>query len=106
MQYGGSPVMVETGHEGFVYGAVTPIGQETGRGTGFLQGPDGSRAGIQWELSDDGPYIMRLEKPGHDHWGVYRLGFTSPVRTVADLRANLTALMPKLVILYSRIRVQ
>lgn len=102
----GYPLIAETAREGFVYGAITPIGQNPERGAGFLQGPDGSRAGLQWELSHDGPFIMRIDKPGEDHWGVYRLGFTRPVRTVDDLNANLAELLPKLRILYQRARGQ
>ncbi|MFZ5827223.1 MAG: 3-deoxy-8-phosphooctulonate synthase [Bacillota bacterium] len=106
MQYEGYPLIPETATDGFTYGAITPVGQEVRRGAGFLEGPDGSRAGLQWELSDDGPYIARVEGPGENHWGVYRVGFTRPVRTVADLTANLRELLPKLQILYTRARVQ
>lgn len=104
--YESYPPIEETAWEGFIYGAVTPIGQEPTRGAGYLQGPDGSRAGLQWELSADGPYIMRIEKPGEHQWGTYRLGFSHPVRTVADLNTNLAELLPKLRILYQRARVQ
>lgn len=104
--YEGYPLLEETAQEGFVYGAITPVGVEAERGAGYLQGPDGSRAGLQWELSLDGPFIMRIEGPGPDHWGVYRLGFTRPVRSAGDLKANLAELLPKLRILYQRARVQ
>lgn len=106
MQYEGYPLIEETASGGFIYGAITPVGQEPRRGAGFLQGPDGSRAGLQWELSDDGPYIARVEKPGENHWGVYRVGFTRPVHTLDDLTANLRELLPRLRILYTRARVQ
>lgn len=86
----------------FRYIPVTTAGESSG--SGQLEGPDGSRAGIQWELAD-GPYIMRLDGPGTDHWGVYRVGFTRPVRTFSDLRANLEPLMPKFQVIYSRLRV-
>lgn len=106
MQYEGVPLIEATVREGFCYGAITPIGVNAERGTGFLQGPDGSRAGLQWEVSHDGPYIALVERPGADHWGVYRVGFSRPVRTVDDLNANLAELLPKLKILYTRARVQ
>ncbi|MFZ5813921.1 MAG: hypothetical protein ACOY93_01280 [Bacillota bacterium] len=85
--------------EGFTYRPASPT-------TGLLEGPDGSRAGIHWEVSSDGPFIARLEPPGSDHWGVYRLGLDRPVRGEADLAEALRALMPKLRILYQRARVQ
>jgi len=94
----------ETETDGFTYGAITPVGARQDAGAGFLQGPDGSRAGLQWELSD-GPFIMRLEGPSSDSWGLYRVGFAIRVATVADLLTNLEPLLPKLKVLYSRARV-
>lgn len=102
--YQGYPLMPETEMDGFTYGAITPLGGRQDSGAGFLQGPDGSRAGLQWELSD-GPFIMKLEGPGPDSWGLYRVGFTTPVATVADLLENLKPLLPKLRVLYNRARV-
>ena len=88
--------------DGFRYISVRVAGESSG--SGHLEGPDGSRAGIQWEVGD-GSYIMRLEGPGTDHWGVYRVGFARPVRSPSDLRANLEPLMPKFQVIYSRLRV-
>lgn len=102
--YAGYPLIPETEWDGFAFGAITPLGAEPLRGAGFLQGPDGSRAGLHWEVADS-PYIMRLEPPDGVRWGVYQLGFTRPVRTLADLIANLEQLLPKLKILYTRNRV-
>jgi hypothetical protein len=102
--YDGYPLIPETETDGFTYGAITPLGQNPQRGAGYLQGPDGSRAGLQWELTDS-PYIMRIEGPDGERWGVYRLGFTRPVTTAADLLANLREALPKLRVLYSRARV-
>lgn len=103
--FDGYKLIPETEAEGFTYGAITPVGDSADFGTGFLEGPDGSRAGLQWELSET-PFIMKLEAPGSEKWGVYRVGFVRPVRSLADLTANLHALLPKLRILYSRARVQ
>ncbi len=85
--------------EGFTY-------EPTGEQSGFLEGPDGSRAGIHWEFSDDGPFIARLEKPGEKHWGVFRIGISRPVRSAEDLAAGLRELLPKLRVIYQRARVQ
>lgn len=98
------PLLPETEMEGFTYGAITAVGESPMQGAGVLQGPGGLRAGLQWEVTD-APYIARVEGPGPDHWGVYRVGFTQPVRTIADLVANLARVLPKLKILYSRARV-
>jgi hypothetical protein len=76
-------------------------GQE--HGSGILWGPDGSRAGIQWEVAES-PYIMRIEDPAGGSWGIYRLGFTRPVASEDEVTENLRELLPKLKVLYSRIR--
>lgn len=102
--YEAYPLLAESEIDGFTYGAITPLGANSEAGSGFLQGPDGSRAGIEWEVSD-GPYIARIESPDGERWGVYRLGFTTPVTGLPDLLANLRTLLPKLKILYSRARV-
>jgi hypothetical protein len=88
---------------GFVFDAVTPLDQGRETGAGFLRGPDGSKAGLQWELAES-PYIMRIEGPSEGSWGLYRVGFTQPVATAADVAANLGPLWPKLRVLYERIR--
>lgn len=102
-RFNGYPLLPQTECDGFTYGAITPIGLESERGAGFLQAPDGTRAGLQWELSDS-PFIARVDGPDGSGWGVYQVGFTQPVWSVADLIANLEPLLPKLKILHSRIR--
>lgn len=102
--YEGYSLIPQTAWEGFTYGAITPVGERRESGAGFLQGPDGSRAGLQWELADS-PYIMKIEGPGQHTWGLYRVGFVTPVGNVADLVTNLLPLLPKLKVLYTRARV-
>lgn len=95
----------ETEREGFVYGAVTPVGVEpSSKGTGFIQGPDGSRAIIQWELAETA-YIALIDRPDRGTWGVYRLGFTRLVQSTADLVYNLDQHWIRLRTLYKRARV-
>lgn len=101
--YEGYPLLPETEWEGFVFGTITPLEPGRQAGGGFLQGPDGSRCGLQWELSES-PFIMRIEGPDAERWGVYRVGFTRPVGRIADLVFNLGEVMPKLKILYQRAR--
>lgn len=99
------PLIPETERDGFTYGAITLIGADPERGAGFLQAPDGSRAGIHWELSDS-PFIARVEGPDGLGWGIYRVGFTRPVLSVADLVVNLEPHLPKFRILHARLRPQ
>jgi hypothetical protein len=101
--YEGYPLLPETERDGFVFGVITPLAGE--RGAGFVQGPDGTRAGLQWELSDS-PFLERIAGPDGAGWGVYRAGFTRPMGGVADLVANLAPVLPKLKVLYSRLRRQ
>lgn len=89
--------------DGFTFRTAAPVQLETGGG--LLFGPDGSAAGIQWELADSA-FIMRVEPPNQSSWGVYRVGFTRRMKGRADLAANLQELLPKLRIIYQRIRVQ
>jgi hypothetical protein len=78
-------------------------GDSATTGSGRLYGPDGSYAGLHWEMSDS-PYIMKLEGPSDEHWGVYQVGFTQPVRSEALLYENLRQLLPRLQVLYRRAR--
>jgi len=94
----------ETAWGGFVYETVTPIGADPTTGSGFLHGPDGSRARIHWEVAENA-YISLIERPGQEHWGTYRLGFTQSVQTTADLVENLGRHRIRLGILYKRARV-
>lgn len=96
----------ETRCDGFIFGTLAPLGTDPSRGMGMLEGPDGSRAALEWVVSPDGPYIMRLAGPGERDWGSYRLGFSRPVRTAEEMRENLAELLPKLRVLYRRFRVQ
>lgn len=102
-RFDGYPLVPETAADGFVFGLITPLDAERRAGAGFLQGPDGSRAGLQWELSDS-PFLMRIEGPDDEGWGVYRAGFTRPAGTVEDLMLNLGQVLPKLKVLYARCR--
>jgi hypothetical protein len=101
--YEGYPLLPETAIDGFVFGTITALDPNRSAGGGYLQGPDGSRCGLQWELSES-PFIMRIEGPDAERWGLYRVGFTRPVATSADLVFNLRLVLPKLKILYARAR--
>jgi hypothetical protein len=86
--------------DGFAYVSITDTRTS---GTGYLRGPDGSRAAIRWEVGD-GRYVSRLEGPTAESWGAYGLGFVDPVAGTGDLEAELRALLPKLRTLYQRMR--
>jgi hypothetical protein len=102
--FDGYPLLPGAAVEGFAYGTITKLEQGAGRGAGFLQGPDGFRAGLQWELADT-PFIMKVESPDRHCWGVYRVGFLQPVATADDVVENLRPLLQRLRVLYARARI-
>lgn len=94
--YHGFPLVEATRTDGWCYGAITehldPDGCEDG--DGFVEAPDGSRAGLAWSV---GAYpIRRIVKPTPDRWGVYAVAFPEPIRTEADLVAAFRQVLPEL----------
>lgn len=87
--------------DGWYYGAITefvdpenyPDGCDSG--DGFVQAPDGSRAGLVWWT--DGPEeIVEIVPPEGDRWGVWEVRFTRPVKSLDDLIANFRDVLPLL----------
>lgn len=93
-----SPLVIESKVEGFIYGEITDhldFDTEEGCtfGDGFVQAPDGTRAGIIWELSDE-PYLSICIEPEKNRWGVYNAGFVKPIKTVEDIVYNFKTIFP------------
>jgi len=93
-------VITETELDGFIYGEITDhfyfdIEGADGclSGDGFVQAPDGSRAGIVWEL-DKEPSVSIILEPEEDRWGVYNVGFVQPIKTMDDLIFNFRTVLP------------
>lgn len=89
--YKGWEIIKETFTDGFYYGMITDhlIDNpdditECLSGDGFVQAPDGSRAGIAWEITDEFTFSI-IHEPEIDRWGVYYVGFVKPIKTVEDL---------------------
>jgi hypothetical protein len=96
--YSGYPLLMETEIEGFIYGEITDhfdFDEEVGCtfGDGFVQAPNGTRAGIIWEV-DENPYVSISIAPEKDRWGVYNVGFVRPIRTMDDLVYNFKTIFP------------
>ena len=83
--YHGFPLIEETRTEGWCYGAITEFEDDQGCefGDGFVQAPDGSRAGLVWSVGNF--ETKQLCTPDVDRWGVYEIAFPKPTRTLEDL---------------------
>src|SRR5882762_1570172 len=102
--YHGFPVIPETCIDGWCYGAITEFADPAGctEGDGFVQAPDGSRAGLVWEV---GSRDMREAcPPDSERWGVYEVCFPRPVRNVDDLRECFAGILPKLRATFAEIK--
>jgi hypothetical protein len=94
--YHGFPLVPETAHEGWVFGAITdfltPEGADAGEG--FVVAPDGSRAGLVWEA---GPgTFSEVLPPENGRWGVYAVWFPKSIHSLADLVECFHAVLPDL----------
>jgi hypothetical protein len=106
--YTGFPLISETETEGFIYGAITDFLEpdtEEGciAGDGYIQAPDGSRAGLVWQVSDK-IEVKILEKPNLSRWGVYSVNFPKPIKTKDDLVFNFREVLPLLIEKYKHIK--
>lgn len=90
--YSGFSVIPETETDGWYFGAITVYGGTECScppggcvfGDGFVEAPDGSRAGIVWSVGElEEPF--RLIEPGDGRWGVFELPFPKAVQTTDDL---------------------
>ena len=94
--YHGFDLVEETGTDGWYFGAITEFEDPDGceDGDGFVVAPDGSRAGIVWEVGDR--EMEEVSPPERDRWGVYAVWFPRPVRTVEDLVFDFRSVLPGL----------
>ncbi|HMJ08081.1 MAG TPA: hypothetical protein VK468_03695 [Pyrinomonadaceae bacterium] len=91
--YHGFPIIEESETEGWRIGAITEfIGND--EGDAFVVAPDGSRAGLVWEVSY-GEFGTICE-PEPDRWGVYAVWFPNPIENVDDFVSNFRSVLPAL----------
>lgn len=102
--YHGFPLVEDTRTDGWCYGAVTAFEDPEGceAGDGFVETPDGSRAGLVWSVGSFP--VETIVPPSMDRWGVYAVAFPHGVRNTADLVACFRAVLPELRTIYSRIQ--
>ena len=94
--YHGFPVVAESETDGWYYGAITEFLEPDGceEGDAYVVAPDGTRAGLVWEVGYEG--FDEVCAPSPDRWGVYAVGFVRPVKTMDDLICNFRQILPDL----------
>jgi hypothetical protein len=94
--YHGFVVLDDVTVEGFTFGAITDFEAEPcDAGDAFVIAPDGSRAGLVWEVSPT-EYIEEVRAFERDRWGVWAVSFPYPMVNRANARKNLVAVLPEL----------
>lgn len=94
--YHGFPVVEETRIEGWVFGTISDYQDSRGCewGDAFVIAPDGTRAGIVWEVDDFEPQVVC--PPDKDRWGVYGFAYPTPIRTTDDFVKMCHSFLPEL----------
>ncbi len=95
--YYGFQLLPEVEVSGFILGTITDFlrHQNLDTGDGFIQAPDGSRAGLEWRMSSE-PYVLMMAPPTANRWGVWMVGFTHRMDSLDAALANLTIAQPAL----------
>jgi hypothetical protein len=91
--YHGFPLLKDSERDGFGFGTITgPNGVEPAEwGDAFVVAPNGSRAGIVWQIGKGEP--SAICEPGEGRWGVYGFHFEGPIATEAQLVEHLHSIL-------------
>jgi hypothetical protein len=94
--YHGFVVLDDVNVEGFILGKITDWEAEPCEtGDAFVIAPDGSRAGVAWEVFNP-PYFQEVMPIEADRWGVWGVGFLLPMTSRENARKNLESILPQL----------
>jgi len=104
--YHGFPLLDETELDGWRYGAITDFLEadcEKGCtiGDGYVQAPDGSRAGVTWNV-DAALRFAVVEQPTGARWGVFHFTISRPVVSLDDMKQAFWDMVPVLKGLHQR----
>lgn len=94
--YHGFVVLDDVKVHGFTLGKITDWEAEPCEtGDAFVIAPDGSRAGLVWEICDPSYFeeTMPIEVA---RWGVWGVGFCLPMNSRENARKNLDSILPEL----------
>ena len=94
--YHGFVVLDDVTVDGFTLGKLTDWEAEPCEaGDAFVIAPDGSRAGLVWEVCDP-PYFREVMPMEAARWGVWGVGFLPPMANRENARKNLESILPQL----------
>jgi hypothetical protein len=94
--YHGFVVLDDVVVDGFTLGKITDWEAEPCEtGDAFVIAPDGSRAGLVWEVCDP-PYFQEVVSTESTRWGVWGVGFLLPMTSRENARKNLESILPQL----------
>lgn len=91
--YHGFPVIEESETDGWKMGAISEF-ENADVGDAFVIAPDGSRAGLVWEIGEG--EFTTICKPEPDRWGVFAVWFPRPIVNVEDFIFNFRHVLPLL----------
>jgi hypothetical protein len=89
------PLIPETNTDGWIYGSITEFIDPDGckEGDGFVQAPDGKRAGLDW-IHGNGQMEV-LSGPYDGTWGLFQVYFPKKVYTLEDMVENFRRVLPE-----------
>jgi len=94
--YHGFVVLDDVVADSLTLGKITDFEAEPCEtGDAFVIAPDGSRAGLVWEICDK-PYFQEVLPLDEERWGVWEVGFGIPMTSRENARKNLVTIMPEL----------
>jgi hypothetical protein len=94
--YHGFVVLNDVTADGFTRGKITDFEAEPCyEGDAFVIAPDGSRAGLVWEIHEP-PYFSEVAPFDTSRWGVWGVGFCLPMNSRENARRNLASILPEL----------
>ena len=94
--YHGFPVLDDVEVDGFTLGMISDFETEAmDSGDAFVIAPDGTRAGLVWEVGD-AAQVEQCLPPEAGRWGVWNVWFTYPMSDRENARKNLAEIVPLL----------
>jgi hypothetical protein len=94
--YGGFPILRDVRVDGFILGMISDWEAEPmDYGDAFVVAPDGSRCGLNWEVSAEHQF-QRVCRPDAERWGVWDVTFPHEMTSRENARLNLEHVLPDL----------
>lgn len=94
--YHGFKVLEDVVVDGFTFGAITDFEAERcDQGDAFVIAPDGSRAGLVWQVSAQ-KRVEEILPLDQDRWGVWAVDFPYSMTSRENARKNLAEVLPDL----------